>query len=128
MKNKSIYILEDSKIIGGLMKNSIENYLHYKAENVLSVDDLFALFDTAIPDFIVLDYFLGQHEKEFKTGLEVAFHIKENYGNIPFIFISGVRNLNIIDEIKSCQPIAFVHKDENAFFDIINEHIKKTLA
>lgn len=97
--NKTILIIDDDTLI----LNAMEGFMTPWGCRILTADSINAarkiLQDThLIPDLIISDYSLGEHE----TGIDAVKTIRENYkNNIPAFLMSGNTDMDKINEAHS---------------------------
>ena len=88
------------------------------------------------PDLIVLDYHLDSADPAAMNGLQVLKKIKEQFPDVPVIFLSGQEKAEIAANTMKYGAYDYVVKNESAFhrLDILTNnilghaHLKKNLG
>jgi len=105
MDRKSVLIIEDEMIHGMLLRSSIENS-GYRVVDVISrgEDAVIAALDHR-PDLIISDILL----KGTITGVEAIEQIL-NHVTVPFIFLTAINDIRIMDLATETSPSAIINK------------------
>jgi len=117
MERKSVLIIEDEMIHGMLLRSSIEN-CGYRVLDVLSRGEdavVAALFHK--PDLIISDILL----KGKISGVNAIEQI-QNHINIPFIFVTALNDVVMINKASETYPSAIINKpyDMKILLETIN--------
>jgi len=115
--NSRIFIIDDDEAI----RRSISLLLSssgYTSESFSGGEDFLTTVDYSGAGCILLDIFL-----EGKTGLELQEEIKNRYGNLPIIYITGMGDVPMSVQALKKGAINFLEKpiDEQHLFQAIEE-------
>ena len=118
MGNPVIMVVDDSDIMLNLIKKILET--KYEVRAFLSGSDAIShLIDNTV-DLILLDY-----EMPGMTGYETLLSIRssKNARNTPVIFLTGVTNKRLEDEMMDRGANDFIRKPIDA--SILTQHVQK---
>lgn len=104
-RKASVLVVEDEFIIAASIQRSLLR-LGYSIHGVCnSPEGLEEQFKNALPDIILMDIELeGQ-----TTGIDAAQALRDTYG-IPVLFISGLREEEVIRRVPETMPFGFIAK------------------
>lgn len=117
MKQKKIFIVDDSEMFASLLKDKLSSNPSY----VISV------FDTGEdcienlfmePDLVILDFHLNDVYKDAANGLEILEEIKEHDEKVNVIMLSSQEKYSIAAQTISKGAVQYVVKDDKAFENI----------
>lgn len=113
METSEIFVIEDEIIVAADIKQNLEN-LGYKVTGIAAKgEEALRKLGKTRPDLILIDIMLcGDLD-----GIETAEQINEFY-DIPFIYLTGYFDNNIIERAKLTQPSGYIIKP----FDKIRLH------
>lgn len=105
MPKVKILVVEDEIVIAANICDSLEE-LGYEAFNpVVNYSQAVKQLEIEAPDIVILDIQLAGS----KDGIDLAWHIKENY-NIPFIFLTSNSDPSTVERVKKLTPPAYLVK------------------
>ncbi|NQX98952.1 MAG: response regulator [Flavobacteriales bacterium] len=100
-KPKIIYIIEDSKILSGIMALVLKGKFNCKTIVFENGDDAMMCLQSFTPDLIVLDYNFNNKELKYNNGLDFLITLRKKL-KIPVIIYSGqgdkVKAVKVIKE------------------------------
>lgn len=105
MELSKILILEDEFINLMSLKLDVSNLGYDIVGTAMSVDEALEILEKEEVHIVLLDI----NVKGDKTGIWLANKINEDYG-LPFIFITGYGNRDVIDQAVKTKPIAYIQK------------------
>jgi len=118
MKKKTIFIVEDSAVIGGMLLIQLNEYLAYDVQWFQTGEDMLKVLEHTIPDAIVLDYYLNNENHLAMDGLALMRKVND----IPVVVLSGQKDLTIATRFIQKGAVDYIRKDD----DLI-ENVEKTL-
>lgn len=122
---KTIYILEDSKIVAELLKFDLQEDFNCKVrcfENSVDLFDDILLNKAKKPDLIILDHFIDNQLNE--NGLNILKKIKRYDGDIPVIMFSGQHSLQLAVELIHAGAADYIDKNEDSFLEDMNNSVR----
>lgn len=121
MKNKLIFFVDDDKFMLDLMEYTFKCREGFDVKSFYSGEEcLNNLYLN--PDVIVLDYYLGEGEKQSLSGLEILRKINDLAKSIPVIILSREKSKQLIDQFINSGAKKYVIKDDY-FIDTLIETI-----
>lgn len=134
MNNKKIiYIVEDSKIISGILKKVISSIPDVETKEFTCGEVMFNNIGVDEQDMVFLDYYLYDQERKI-TGEgsnmngEVIFNkLQEMDSTIPVVLLTGMSDQQKINELKSKGFSCVIHKDDDDIYDSVIECVNKFL-
>lgn len=103
-----ILIVEDERIVGEDIKNSLETLGYYVSNILPSGEMVLAEIEKTPPDVILMDIVLDGK----LSGIDVAEKIKDKH-NIPVIYLTAYANKQIIEKAKFTEPYGYILKPFN---------------
>lgn len=100
-----ILVVEDEPDVRNVLALFINKYGYELCGAAESAEDAITLIETTSPDVILIDYML----KGPMTGVDLAIYINKHF-QIPFIYITGYSDNQIIERVIHTRPAAFILK------------------
>ena len=126
METYKIDVIEDSEIVGSLLKYELEKDPSYFVEVFLSGEDY--LSEARNPDLVILDYFLDSSAKKSMNGIAVLKEIKKIRKKVPIVFFSSQNKLRVVISALKKGATDYVSKDSDNFIDDIVKSVKDIFA
>ena len=104
-RNVRVLIVEDDHHVSELLILFIKKYGYELCGVAESGEDALELIRNTVPNLVFIDIVL----KGKMTGIELARHINREV-RIPFIYITGHSDPQVIDEVIHTRPSAFILK------------------
>lgn len=104
-ENVRILIVEDNPEVSELLTLFVNKYGYHLCGVAESGEDAVELIKKTAPNLVFIDIVL----KGKMNGISLARHINRNE-KIPFIYITGHSDAQIIDEVIHTRPGAFILK------------------
>lgn len=101
----NLFIVEDNPILAEALAFQLEKMGYGVGGMAKTADEALIKFSIIQPDLALLDIDLGPG----MNGIDLARKIKENH-SFPFIFISGVKDANLLGNAEAMKPVAFLKK------------------
>ena len=108
MNKVKVGVVEDELIIAYNIIDALEELGYSSVGPVTNFTEGIELIKNEQPDILLLDIILSGN----KDGIDLAWHIKENY-NIPFIFLTSHADKSTVDRAKLVDPPAYLVKPFN---------------
>lgn len=105
MSKVKILVVEDEIVIADNICDSLDELGYEVFEPAINYTEAVELLKTERPDIAMLDIQLAGS----KDGIDLAWHIKENY-NIPFIFLTSNADPRTVERAKKLTPPAYLIK------------------
>ena len=125
VKNKKVYIVEDSNIISDLLERFISNTEGYQAKAFCSGESMIADLENGMPDIILLDYYLDPAKKGLMNGEQVLQKLQILGYEIPVIMLTGLQDVIKLERLKYFNVKHILNKDRDDIFDKVVQTIKK---
>jgi DNA-binding response OmpR family regulator len=117
MKNeKTIYVIEDSKIISEIIGYHMSEKFSCKALLFENADDAMKQLLLSPPELIILDYNFNYDSLNYSTGLDFLIELRKN-NTVPVIVFSGQRDDQIAKEIIKQGANDYIAKQDDDFLD-----------
>lgn len=120
---KQIIIVEDSKIIAGIIGITIKKIEGFDAVVFPTGESLLMEINRLQPAGVFLDYHLNSEDKGSLNGGEIALTIKRQFPTLPIFMMTGSSEEQVIDRIKALPIAAFIHKDAEDVLELIEEAV-----
>ena len=105
METSKIFLIEDEFIVAADIKQNLEN-LDYKVTGISAKgEEAISKIGKIEPDLILIDIMLNGD----LDGIETAEQINKLY-DIPFIYLTGYFDDNILERAKLTQPSGYIIK------------------
>lgn len=128
MKTHVIYIVDDSKIIADILNKMIASLDHVTAVNFLDAESMLEKMKKREPDMIFIDYYISKGNQSSWNGETLFQEIKRINNEIPVILLTGMTDMNKLEELRSVGFSDIIHKDEFDIFtkviSIVGRHLK----
>ncbi len=122
LKNK-IFLVEDSKIISGILKVILEKNGAFEVLTFTNMDDTLAALKENAPKIIVTDYYLDHLESSTNTGGQLAAAVKKTHPNMIILLLTGMETTSTLPP-KELQNFDFVlNKNENEVMDNLERQL-----
>lgn len=118
-----IFLVEDSKIIGGILKRCLEMNGIFDVTLFCNYDEVMAQMKIEKPRLIVTDYFLDPNVKTSKTGGDIAIDIKKIFPKAIVILLTGMEDTNKIPHYELDKFDRVLNKNEHEVMDYLELHI-----
>ncbi len=113
---KTIFIIEDSAILPGIISVSIKQEFDCDTLLFKNADLAMDHMSECVPDLIILDYKYNEKELKFQTGLDFLMAFRKKY-KTPVIVFSGQRDKGVALEIIRQGANDYINKDDDDFMD-----------
>ena len=122
IKNK-IFLVEDSKIISGILKVILEKNGAFEVFTFTNLDDTLSELELNTPKIIVTDYYLDHLENSLNTGGQLAAAVKKTHPNIVILLLTGMETTSSLPP-KELQYFDFVlNKNESEVMDNLERQL-----
>jgi len=105
MSKVKILVVEDEIVIADNICDSLDELGYEVFEPAINYTEAVEALENELPDIAMLDIQLAGS----KDGIDLAWHIKENY-NIPFIFLTSNADPRTVERAKKLTPPAYLIK------------------
>lgn len=105
MPKVKILVVEDEIVIAANICDSLEELGYEAFAPAINYSQAVKQLETETPDIVILDIQLAGS----KDGIDLAWHIKENY-DIPFIFLTSNSDPATVERVKKLTPPAYLVK------------------
>lgn len=122
MKNKTVYIVDDSEVFANMAAVSLEAHSEIKSRIFLSGEELLQN-DISQADTIILDYTLDANNTGIMNGEEVLEKIRARAPKLPVIMLTGQEDMNSALRIMKKGANDYILKDE-LFFEALLKSMK----
>lgn len=120
---KEIFIVEDSKIIAQIMKQTVDKLPGFTGVFFLTAEDLFEALHERTPALIFLDYFLDSDYKHGLSGRETAVKLNTLLPQTPVVMMTGSSQVDVLENINALPAVLFIHKDAEDVLDQVEEAV-----
>ncbi len=117
-KGKTIFIIEDSKILSEIISLNVYKKLNSNNLTFENGDDAMEQMLSNAPDLIILDYNFNAKEIFYKTGLEFLKELRKT-SEVPVIVFSGQKNKEVELDLIRLGVNNYIHKEDDDFMDIL---------
>ncbi len=122
IKNK-IFLVEDSKIISGILKVILEKNGAFEVFTFTNLDDTLSALKENTPKIIVTDYYLDHKENSMNNGGQLAAAVKKTHPNIIILLLTGMETTSTLPP-KELQYFDFVlNKNESEVMDNLERQL-----
>jgi len=122
IKNK-IFLVEDSKIISGILKVILEKNGAFEVFTFTNLDDTLSALKENTPKIIVTDYYLDHQENSMNNGGQLAAAVKKTHPNIIILLLTGMETTSTLPP-KELQHFDFVlNKNESEVMDNLERQL-----
>jgi DNA-binding NtrC family response regulator len=122
---KKIFLVEDSRIVAGLLKFELENEFDCEVFHFENKQELMENISLQ-PDLVILDYFLDGVYQE--TASLILEDLNKITPSIPVIIFSGQHNLKLAVDLIQAGAMDYIDKNEETFLEDINKAVGNILA
>ncbi|MGB1004258.1 MAG: response regulator [Salibacteraceae bacterium] len=109
-----IFIVEDNRFYGSMLKNAIENQITGEVE-LFDSGESFMNNMNKKPEIVILDHNLGT-----TLGIELMKQIKDIHPNVYFILLSAQESMSVAVQSFKYGAYDYVEKNNNSFIKIIS--------
>lgn len=121
----TIFIVDDSKIIIGLLENVISSMPNINVLTFESGESMLDRIPEVTPSLVFLDYYLNSVNREAISGEEALQQLKKRFSDVPVIMITGMSNNMKLEKLRSVGFDDVLHKDSDDIFNKVIECVKK---
>ncbi|MCT4664305.1 MAG: DNA-binding response regulator [Flavobacteriales bacterium] len=118
----SLAIIEDDFFLATGLKKILSNNGYNVHQTFPSGEQFFSQGDFEQIDLVIIDIML----KGTLTGIDIGKRLKDDYPNIPFIFLTGLCDNQTIKEVLALDPICYIKKPYDDTTLLVNINIATT--
>jgi len=122
-KEKTIYIIEDSKLLAEIIAIQVKHEFNCETIIFSNGDHVIEQVKVNEPSLIILDYHFNQNDLYYKNGEEFLAVFRKQY-KIPVIVFSGQRDKATLVNIINKGANDYINKDKDDFMQDLIESIK----
>ena len=109
MPSENILIVEDEKLVAGVLASSLKQMGYRIAQTVSTGEDAIRAAEQRKPDLVLMDI----HLQGKMDGIEAASQI--HFGSdIPVVFVTGAADDFMLERSKAAEPVGFIAKPFSA--------------
>ena len=103
-----IIIIDDHTLLRDMLVDTINNESNFEVVGVASdAKDSINLCENFKPDIVLMDVCTENHS----NGISYAKLIKENFSNIKIVIMTGVLDINFVNQAKASKVDSFIYKN-----------------
>lgn len=127
MENPIIIVLDDSSLVCGLIRQSLESEFNAQVHSFTKEDE--------VPDsliskshVVIVDYFLGTfHETEAQNGVSFVKRVKRINPNSKIVAFSGQKNISVALNFIESGATDYIDKNKDNFLDELLSSVSSIL-
>lgn len=123
-----IFLVEDSKIIGGILKRCLEMKGAFEVSLFQNYAEIMECLKHEKPRLVITDYFLDPDPKTAKNGGNVALDVKKMHPNSLVILLTGMEDTSKIPIEERVSFDRILNKNEHEVMDNLEVHILNLLG
>lgn len=124
---KLIYIVEDSKIIRGIVSAVFSKEKNTTVKSFGTGEEMFFKMRDDVPSLIVLDYYLDMEDKKAMDGYEIINQLKQKGIKVPIIVLTGLSNKEKVKQLKEVGVVDILYKGEEGIISKLSSISQKYL-